>query len=143
MLPLALPPVTLLPSSAPLGYHSGMHTVVETPIFTRRADALLSTEDRAELIAILAADPKAGMIMPGLGGIRKMRFAPVGHGKSGAFRVIYYLLDDDTPVLALLLYGKNEQANPTAEQKKIMIRLVDALKTAARKKRLTYGDDDA
>ncbi len=80
-----------------------MHSVVETPIFTRRADALLSPEDRADLISILAIDPKAGALIPGLGGIRKMRLAPQGQGKSGAFRVIYYLLDDDTPVLALLL----------------------------------------
>jgi|SRR5579859_3069235 len=120
-----------------------MHTVLETPIFTRRADALLSPEDRADLIATLAADPKSGAIMPGLGGIRKMRFAPTGQGKSGAFRVIYYLLDDDTPVLALLLYGKNEQANPTPDQKKIMVRLVDALKSAARKARQEHGEIDA
>jgi hypothetical protein len=112
-----------------------MHTVVETPIFTRRADALLSPEDRADLIATLASDPEAGAIIPGLGGIRKMRFAPTGQGKSGAFRVIYFLLDDATPVLALLLYGKNERANPTPEQQKAMVRLVEAVKTAARKPR--------
>ena len=120
-----------------------VHTVLETPIFTRRADALLSSEDRADLIATLAADPKAGMIMSGLGGIRKIRFAPVGMGKSGAFRVIYYLLDDDTPVLALLLYGKNEQVNPTPEQKKVMLRLVEALKVAVRKVRRELGENDA
>jgi hypothetical protein len=112
-----------------------MHSVVETPIFTRRADALLSLEDRADLITILALTPRAGALVPGLGGIRKMRFAPRGRGKSGAFRVIYYLLDDDTPVLALLLYGKNEQVNPSAEQRRVMLRLVDALQEGARKRR--------
>lgn len=64
-----------------------------------------------------------------------MRFAPRGRGKSGACRVIYYLLDDDTPVLALLLYGKNEQVNPSAEQRRVMLRLVDALQEGARKRR--------
>ncbi|WP_225773584.1 addiction module toxin RelE [Inquilinus sp. Marseille-Q2685] len=112
-----------------------MHSVVETPIFTRRADALLSPEDRADLITILALTPRAGALIPGLGGIRKMRFAPLGRGKSGAFRVIYYLLDDDTPVLALLLYGKNEQINPSAEQRRVMLRLVEMLKDEARKRR--------
>jgi hypothetical protein len=122
-----------------------MHTVVETPIFTRRADALLSPEARTDLIATLAAAPKSGVIIPGLGGMRKMRFASEGQGKSGAFRVIYFLLDDETPVLALLLYGKNEQANPTSEQRKVMLRLVEALKAAARRKRLKDGaiDDKA
>ena len=72
-----------------------------------------------------------------------MRFAPEGQGKRGAFRVIYFLLDDNTPVLALLLYGKNEQTNPTADQQKVMLRLVDALNVAMRKSGHGHGDNDA
>ena len=53
-----------------------VHTVVETSIFSRRADALLSREERADLIESLARDPFAGEVMPGLGGVRKLRFAP-------------------------------------------------------------------
>lgn len=52
-----------------------MHSVLETSIFTRRADALLSREERAELISELARNPFFGDLVPGLGGIRKMRFA--------------------------------------------------------------------
>lgn len=125
-----------------MGYEKPMHTVLETPIFTRRADALLSADGRLELITALAADPRAGAVIPGSGGIRKMRFAPAGQGKSGAFRVIYFLLDDDTPVLALLLYAKNEQANPTPEQKKAMLRVVEALKAATRRALKDDGDQD-
>lgn len=106
--------------------------MLETSAFTRRADALLAPEDRADLILMLSADPKAGAVVPGLGGIRKLRFAPEGRGKSGAFRVIYYLLDDDTPILALLLYAKNEQANPTPEQRKRLLHAVEAVKAKAR-----------
>jgi hypothetical protein len=72
-----------------------VHAVLETSIFSRRADALLSREERAELIETLARGPLAGDVIPGLGGIRKLRFAPKGRGKSGAFRVIYYVLTDD------------------------------------------------
>ena len=115
-----------------MGYYLFHAYRVETPIFTRRADALLSEDDRATLIATLAANPKAGAVMPGSGGLRKMRFAPEGQGKSGAFRVIYFLLNDEIPILALLLYGKNEQANPTPDQKKAMRSLVDTLKAVAR-----------
>jgi len=50
----------------------------------------LSEDDRADLISTLAADPLAGDLVPGLGGIRKLRFAQAGRGKSGGFRVIYY-----------------------------------------------------
>lgn len=84
------------------------------------------------MILTLAADPKAGALIPGLGGIRKLRFAPAGKGKSGAFRVIYYLLDDNTPILALLLYAKNEQSNPTPEQRKRLLHAVEAIKAKAR-----------
>lgn len=125
-----------------MGHYAPMHTVVETPIFTRRADALLSAADRADLVALVADDPRAGAVIPGLGGIRKLRFAPEGQGKSGAFRVIYFLLDDDTPVLALLLYGKNEQVNPSPEQRKAMVRLVESLKEAARRRSAAGGGGD-
>jgi mRNA-degrading endonuclease RelE of RelBE toxin-antitoxin system len=101
-------------------------------VFSRRADALLAREERDDLILTLAADPKAGALIPGLGGIRKLRFAPAGRGKSGAFRVIYYLLDDNTPLLALLLYAKNEQSNPTPEQRKRLLHAVEAIKAKAR-----------
>lgn len=109
-----------------------MHSVLETSIFTRQADALLSREDRDALILLLSVDARAGALVPGLGGIRKLRFAPAGRGKSGAFRVMYYLLDDGRPILALLLYGKNEQANPTAEQRKRFLQVVEAFKAKAR-----------
>lgn len=109
-----------------------MHSVLETSAFTRRADALLSRQERDDLISILSVDARAGVLVPGLGGIRKLRFAPEGRGKSGAFRVIYYVLNDDTPILALLLYAKNEQANPTPEQRKRLLRAVDAIKANAR-----------
>lgn len=109
-----------------------MHSVRETSIFTRRADALLTGGERDDLILTLSMDPKAGALISGLGGIRKLRFAPEGRGKSGAFRVIYYVLDDDTPILALLLYGKNEQSNPTSDQRKRLLQAVEAFKQVAR-----------
>ena len=109
-----------------------MHSVLETSAFTRRADALLSRQERDDLISILSADAKAGVLVPGLGGIRKLRFAPEGRGKRGAFRVIYVVLNADIPILALLLYAKNEQANPTSEQRKRLLRAVDAIKANAR-----------
>jgi hypothetical protein len=65
-----------------------VHSVLETPIFTRRADALLTREERAALIGALAVNPLAGELVPGLGGIRKLRFAAGGKGKRSAFRVI-------------------------------------------------------
>lgn len=110
-----------------------MHSVLETSIFTRRADALLSQEERVALISTLASNPLAGDLIPGLGGIRKMRLAAGGQGKRGGFRVIWYVLTDNQPVLALLIYGKNEQANPTPDQRRAMLTTVQSMKQVAKR----------
>lgn len=107
------------------------HAVLETSIFSRRADALLSTADRAALIDTLAHNPMAGDVMPGLGGVRKLRFAPTGRGKSGGFRVIYYVLAENRPILALLIYGKNEQADLSPAQRKSVAALAAEMKQGA------------
>ena len=105
-----------------------MQAVLETSIFSRRADALLSCEEQVELIDTLVREPLAGDVIPGLGGVRKLRFAPKSRGRSGAFRVIYYVLTDDLPILALLLYGKNEQADLSPAQRKIVAALAAEMK---------------
>lgn len=109
-----------------------MHSVLETSIFTRQADALLAREDRDALILVLSSNPKVGVVVPGLEGVRKLRFAPGGRGKSGGFRVLYYVMDENRPIYAMLLYGKNEQANLTPPQRKVLLRLLDAYKADAR-----------
>jgi hypothetical protein len=58
-----------------------MQSVVETSIFTWRADSLLMRKERAELIAALARNPTAGDLIPGTGGVRKMRLAAGGQGR--------------------------------------------------------------
>lgn len=114
-------------------YYLAMQSVIETSIFTRRADSLLTREERAELISTLASNPMAGDLIPGTGGVRKMRFAAGGQGKRGGFRVIFYVLTEDRPIVALLIYGKNEQANPTPDQRKMMLALVESMKRAGKR----------
>jgi hypothetical protein len=109
-------------------------TVVETPVFMRRAAKLLSEEEHAALITLLAAEPEAGDEVVGTGGVRKLRFSALGKGKSGGVRVIYYFYDWEMPVYALLLYAKNERADLTPEQRKSVAAFAAAIK-AARKNR--------
>jgi hypothetical protein len=109
-----------------------MLTVVETPTFQRRADSLLSADEREELIGFLAANPEAGDLIPDTGGVRKVRFAAKGKGKRGGVRVIYYFVDDAVPLYALLIYGKNEQDNLTPEQKKAVRAFAEAIKAQRR-----------
>ena len=65
-------------------------TVIETTAFARRAEKLLSPDERDEVVTFLAENPEAGDEIPGTGGVRKVRFAAKGKGKSGGVRVIYY-----------------------------------------------------
>lgn len=108
-----------------------MITVVETPAFLKGVKrAALSENDHRELINYMAANPKAGVIMEGTGGVRKVRFASEGSGKSGAYRVVYYFHDDNMPLFALALFAKNEKANLTKaernELKALMPQIVKA-----------------
>ena len=60
-----------------------MQTVVELPEFQRKSSKLLSTDEKAAMINYLAAHPSAGDLIQGTGGIRKLRWAAQGKGKSG------------------------------------------------------------
>ena len=59
-----------------------MFTVVETPVFIRRVEKLLSEDDRVALINFLAAFPMAGDVIPETGGVRKLRFAAKGKARA-------------------------------------------------------------
>lgn len=113
----------------PIGLYS-MQTVVETPMFTRQADKLFDEEQKRQLINLLAEDPRAGVLIPGTGGVRKLRYAATGHGKRGGARVIYYFLDEDTPVYALLVYPKAAKTDLTSEDKRAVRALAAELKRA-------------
>ena len=110
-----------------------MQTVVETSLFARRAEALLTKEEHDDLIDFLAAHPEAGEIIVGTGGVRKLRFGAKGKGKSGGVRVIYYLYDAEMPLYALLVYGKGERADLSPEQRKAVSAFAAAIKAQRRK----------
>lgn len=111
-----------------------MLTVAELPLFSKQADALFSESEKAELISFLSWNPLAGDIVRGTGGVRKLRFAASGRGKRGGARVIYYYVDDHMPLYALLAYPKNAKTDLTAEEKRMAAKLVEAIKTARRKR---------
>jgi hypothetical protein len=86
-------------------------TVIETPSFLRDAKRLMDDEERHEIVAFLAHNPNAGDILQGTGGIRKVRFAREGGGKSGGYRVVYFFHSPAIPLFALNVFAKNEKAN--------------------------------
>lgn len=111
-------------------------TVVETSTFVRRAQKLLTDEEHDNLLLYLSMYHKVGDEIPGTGGVRKLRYAVQGKGKSGGVRVIYYFFDEVNPVLALLLYGKNEKENLTPAEKKLAASLAAAMKAEAKARRV-------
>ncbi|MEN5068141.1 type II toxin-antitoxin system RelE/ParE family toxin [Achromobacter aegrifaciens] len=84
---------------------------IETSVFTRQITSLLPDDGYRELQQMLLEDPACGHVIPGGGGIRKVRHARPGIGKSGGIRVVYYWLTDDDQILMLLAYPKNVRDN--------------------------------
>ena len=100
---------------------------IETPTFTRMIVALLSDDDYAALQADLAVNPERGDLIRGGGGIRKLRGAAQGRGKSGGIRVIYYWVRQDGRILMLLTYPKSRKDTLTAAETATLRRLVKEL----------------
>lgn len=102
-------------------------TVAETPEYIRLAEKLLTEDERRDVLTYLAAHPKAGDLMEGTGGVRKLRWGRGGRGKSGGVRVIYYVHSDAMPLYLLTLFAKNERANLSKAERNELADLVDML----------------
>lgn len=84
-----------------------MLTFIETKFFTRLIGEYLSDDEYGALQAALVAHPEAGDVIPGSGGVRKLRWNVAGRGKRGGIRVIYYLRSRQGQVWLLTVYAKN------------------------------------
>lgn len=98
---------------------------VETPTFTRLITALMSDEDYGDFQASLAANPEAGDLIEGTGGLRKIRAALPGRGKRGGARIIYYYFVTASQIVLLLAYPKKDQDDLTADQKKALRNIIE------------------
>lgn len=108
-----------------------LHTVAETSAFIASAEkAGMTDAERDAAIQQIAADPTAGDMIVGSGGIRKVRVAGRGRGKSGGYRVAVAYLNDQRPVYALYVLSKGRAANFTAEQIKALKAMLDRLRGA-------------
>ena len=114
-----------------------VHIVVETNAFIRSARAAgMDDDERADLVAHLAANPMAGDVIQGTGGARKVRFAGHGKGKSGGYRTITYYGGDDIPVFLLTVYSKGQRTDLSqAERNELRAVLPLIVATHRRKKR--------
>ena len=113
-----------------------MHTVVEMPEFLRCAKKLgISDDEREQIVDFIAEHPLAGDEIPGTGGMRKVRIAAKGRGKSGGYRVITFFTGADIPVFLITAYAKSQKENITADEKKTMKGLSDRIAQAYRRQK--------
>ena len=106
--------------------------MVETKAFTGRAKGRMSAAEVDRAIEVIARDPLCGDLIQGTGGIRKVRFAAKGRGKSGGVRIVYYYYNESMPVFLLTVFAKNEKADLTRAE-------CNALGKVARALRESYG----
>ena len=93
----------------------------------------MSKDERDAAVAAVAADPRAGDLMPGTGGCRKLRIAGRGRGKSGGYRVITYWAGSALPVFLLTVFGKGDRANLTRAECNTLATITGRLATAYRR----------
>jgi mRNA-degrading endonuclease RelE of RelBE toxin-antitoxin system len=84
---------------------------IEASAFTKYVYEYLSEDEYLGLQNFLLQYPEAGKVVPGSGGVRKIRWAMSGKGKSGGVRVIYYFKRQDNEIWLLTIYSKNEVEN--------------------------------
>jgi hypothetical protein len=100
---------------------------IETPTFTRLLADLLTDDEYSGLQHVLAQDPLRGDLLRDGGGIRKLRHALPGRGKSGGVRVIYYWQRDDGQIYMLLIYPKSKKDDLTARELALLREFVKEL----------------
>lgn len=81
----------------------------------------------------IAMAPTAGNLVPGSGGLYKIRFGYANKGKRGGGRTIYYVWTKDEAVILLTVYAKVDKDDLTAEETKLFADLI---------KELTDGEED-
>lgn len=105
-----------------------MITVAELREYITRAESILSLDEQREIVNYLALNPKAGDLIEGTGGVRKLRWGYGGKGKRGGVRVIYYFHSERMPLYLLTLFAKNERANLSKAERNALGNLVILLR---------------
>jgi len=97
---------------------------IETPIFAKEVQTLLEDDEYKSLQSALLLRPEQGSIIPGSGGLRKIRWANKGKGKRGGLRVIYYWDPKTESFYMLLIYSKSKKDDLSQDQLHILSQLV-------------------
>lgn len=110
-------------------------SVIETPEFLTATNKSMTEAERMLLVDYLAYNPSAGELIPGTGGVRKLRWALEGRGKRGGARVIFFDHDADMPLFALTAYAKNDRADLSQQDRNAFKRLTAMLVEAFKRRK--------
>jgi len=112
-----------------------MYTVVETAPYLAQSERLFSAEEQATIVDTVATNPRCGVVIPGTGGIRKLRVAASGRGKRGGARIIYLFGGDAMPVFLLAAFAKSEKSDLSPAERNNLARLATELLRTDRRRR--------
>lgn len=118
-------------------------TIAELRSAGRDLRRLLTVEETDRMVDFLAVNPEHGEVIPETGGIRKMRWAGQGKGKSKGIRVCYFYHDLNMPLFILAVYGKGETIRLSKRDELEYAALVQELKTIYRRKWTMAGGQSA
>ncbi len=99
--------------------------IIETSLFTKLINTMMTDEEYRALQEALVSRPGLGDLIPGSGGLRKVRWSMPDQGKRGGVRVIYYWAVADGHIRMLYMYPKGKQANLTRDQLKQLRTIVE------------------
>ena len=126
-------PYSLLDAATALPYMRGHAQRPHDPTFERQARAAgLSDDEVEDICAWLGENPRAGDVIPGSGGARKVRFAGRGKGKSGGYRTVHFYAGEDVPVFALALVSKGQRADLSRAERNELAKLLPEIAAAYR-----------
>ena len=108
--------------------------IFSTKTYERAIRKLITGSARREMEAAIAADPRAAPVIPGTGGIRKIRWAIPGRGKRGGIRTIYFYHAGPGAIYLLTAYAKADQDDLTPDDRKAWSRLVATIKNEESRK---------
>ncbi len=97
-----------------------MYVFIELTPFSRYRDDYFSDDELAHLQRLLTDNPKVGDVIPGTGGVRKLRWSRKGTGKRGGVHVIYFVQDTKGRIWLLTVYGKSDRENIAAKTLKML-----------------------
>jgi hypothetical protein len=121
------PPIQfVIDLTTPLAYmHFMLVSVIETDAYLSKAEKIMSAVEMEAVVLMISEGPTIGDVIPGTGGLRKVRIPLQGRGKRGGGRVIYWYYNAGYPAILMWAFAKNEASDLTPAQKKSLVAMSD------------------